>query len=79
MKLVDDWKRAHKWLSVHCMIAAGAVQGAWEFVPMSMKASFPAWGLNALTVALLVLGVAGRLVDQSSKDDSKNDDPPKFL
>ena len=51
-------------LSVQAMALAGAVQGAWIFIPTDMRDSIPANVVQGVTLALLVLGVAGRLVDQ---------------
>lgn len=51
-------------LSVQAMALAGAVQGAWMFIPDDMRSSIPANLAQAVTIALLVLGVVGRLVDQ---------------
>jgi hypothetical protein len=65
MRFVDDARRAWRWFSVHCMAAAVAVQGAWEFIPDDMKAGFPPKVVSAVTVGLLVLGIAGRLVKQT--------------
>jgi RsiW-degrading membrane proteinase PrsW (M82 family) len=63
-KLVDNWKQAWKWFSVHCMTIAGAIHGAWLVLPDDMKASLPIKYVAALTVTLMLCGVAGRLVDQ---------------
>lgn len=68
MKLVDDFKQCWRWLSIQAMVLAGAVQGAWTFVPDDMRTSIPPHIVQGVTIALLVLGVAGRLVDQSKKD-----------
>ena len=65
LKLVDDAKNAWSWVSMWCMTIAGAVQGAWMFLPDEMKASVPANIVQWVTGGLLVLGVAGRLVKQS--------------
>lgn len=68
MKLVEDWKCAWRWISVQAMVLAGALQGAWLFIPDDMKSSIPHGIVQGVTIALLVLGVAGRLVDQPKKD-----------
>lgn len=68
MKLVPDFKRAWRWISMQCMVVAGAVQGAWLFVPDDMKATFPKDWLQIITALLLVVGIAGRLVDQTPKE-----------
>jgi hypothetical protein len=67
MKFVEDVKQAWKWFSVQAMVLAGAIQGAWIFVPDDMKASIPANLMQGVTVGLLVLGVVGRITDQSPK------------
>lgn len=68
MKLVADWKRAWKWLSVQAMVVAGSIQGAWIFIPEDMKTSIPSGVVQGCTLVLLVLGVVGRLVDQKPKE-----------
>ncbi len=68
MKLVEDAKQAWRWLSVQAMVLAGAVQGAWLFVPDDLRSSMPPGIVQGVTITLLVLGVIGRLVDQKPKD-----------
>lgn len=67
MKFVDDAKQAWKWFSVQAMVIAGALQGAWMFIPEDMKSSISPGIVQGVTIVLLVLGVAGRLVDQTKK------------
>lgn len=64
MKLIANWKKAWRMLSVQAMALAGAVQGAWVFIPTDMRSSIPESTVQIVTLALLVLGVVGRLVDQ---------------
>ena len=64
MKLVDDAKQAWRWFSVQAMTMAAAIQGAWVFVPDDMRSTLPPGAVQWLTIGLLVMGVAGRLVDQ---------------
>lgn len=64
MKLVPNWKRAFRMVSIQAMGAAAAIQGAWVFVPEDMKASLPPDLVRWVTVALLVVGIFGRLVQQ---------------
>ena len=68
MKIVDDAKRWWRWFSMQAMVAAAAIQGAWVFIPDSMRDSFPKNWIQGFTVALLVLGIAGRLVNQTPKE-----------
>lgn len=64
MKFIANWKKAWRMLSIQAMTLAGAVQGAWMFIPDEMRSSIPANVVQVVTIALLVLGVVGRLVDQ---------------
>ena len=64
MKLVDNAKNAWRWFSVQAMVLAGAIQGAWVFVPEDMRTSLPPSAVQAITAVLLGMGVAGRLVKQ---------------
>lgn len=64
MKLVDEWKQCWKWLSVHCMTLGAAIQGAWLYIPEDMKQSMPPQLVTVVTIALLALGVFGRLIKQ---------------
>lgn len=65
MRLVDDWKRAWRWFSMQAMASAGAVQVGWVSLPDDMRRSIPASWVSALTMLLLVAGIAGRLVKQN--------------
>lgn len=64
-ELVDEWRSAWKWISVNCMVLAGAIQGAWVYIPEDMKASIPPHLVSGVTVSLLLLGVLGRLKKQA--------------
>ena len=64
MKLIEGWKSAYRFISVQAMVLAGAIQGAWLFVPDDLRASIPQTWLQGITLMLMVAGVAGRLVKQ---------------
>jgi hypothetical protein len=64
MKLVKDARRAWRFFSVQAMAVAGALQGAWLAVPPDLQARVPEDIVDGLTVAILALGIVGRLVDQ---------------
>lgn len=64
IELVPDWRKAWRWVSVNCMVLAGTVQVTWASLPDDMRASIPQWALAGLTVAILVIGVLGRLTQQ---------------
>lgn len=70
LKLVDDWRNARKWISVNCMALAATIQTTWALIPADMKTSIsPDW-ITRATVALLVLGVIGRVVQQVPTEDA---------
>lgn len=64
IELVDGWRNAHKWISTNCMALAAALQLSWVYVPPDLKVNLPPHILNGVTVALLVLGVVGRMFKQ---------------
>lgn len=64
MRLIDEWRKCWRMFSVQSMVLAGAIQGAWVFIPAEMQATIPDGWLRWATIALLALGVIGRLVDQ---------------
>jgi hypothetical protein len=64
MKLIDEAKQAWRMLSVQCMGAALALQVTWAQLPQDLKDAIPHQWVAYATVALLVLGVLGRLVKQ---------------
>lgn len=68
MKLVKNAGQSFRWFSVQAMAVAGALQGAWLALPAELKLRVPAEWVDAITIAILVLGVIGRLVDQGSGD-----------
>lgn len=69
MKFIEEAKHAWRLFSMQAMGAALAIQGAWEAAPDDLKASIPHQWVSYATVALLVLGMLGRLVKQT-KDEA---------
>lgn len=49
---------------MHCMFLATAIQGAWMYVPDDLKEQVPHNMVYILTMAILLLGLAGRLLKQ---------------
>ena len=64
MTLISNWRKCLRMFSVQAMLVAGAIQGAWVFIPPEMQATIPDGWVRVLTIALLALGVIGRLVNQ---------------
>lgn len=74
-ELVEDWRKAWRWFSVNAMIVAAAIQGAWLQIPDDMKTHIPEALVSGSTIALLVLGVIGRLIKQDK--ETEDDKQPK--
>ena len=66
MKLVPNAGQAYKWLSVQAMAAVVAIEAAWLALPPDMKARIPETVADYLSIAVLVLGILGRVVDQGT-------------
>jgi len=69
--LVENWKDAKKWFSVHAMLWAGAIQGCWLMIPEDMKPAVNPKVVSALTIGLMFFGIIGRVVSQE-KPNAKN-------
>ena len=70
MKPIANWKRGWRMISVQCMTLAAALQGAWQAVPDDWKATLSPGLVHWLTLGLLMLGIAGRLVQQDKVSQS---------
>lgn len=68
MTFVENAKQSWRWLSMQAMTLAGALQGAWMYVPEDMKVTVPKNVVHWITLALLLAGVFGRLVKQPTKE-----------
>lgn len=66
MKLIPEWKKAARMISMQCMAAAGAIQAAWVALPPSMLNSVDPDTVRLTTLVLLVLGMLGRVLKQES-------------
>ena len=64
INIVEDWRKAKGWLSVHAMLLAGIIQVVWLELPAEMKASLSQKTISIITVVLMVAGIVGRLVKQ---------------
>lgn len=71
MKLVENWKRAHRMISVQLSVINGAVLAAWQALPADWRAVLPQSLLVKVAIALLVLSIIARLIDQGSTTEPK--------
>ena len=65
MKLVDDWNKAWKWISMQGMVTAGVIQSVWITLPDDWRSSLNTHWISGLTIVCLVIGVFGRLYKQN--------------
>jgi len=66
VRIVPNARRAWRWFSVQALAINGAAAAAWLAVPDDLRAAVPSEWLAAAALALTVLGIVGRLVDQSN-------------
>jgi len=64
-RLVSDWKTAWRWTSMWAMGGSTLLLATWATIPDELKAVLPHRAVEGIAVALLVLGMGGRLVKQS--------------
>ena len=64
LKLISNWQRAHRMISVQLIALTGALQAAWPQLPPDMKATLPPSLVHYLSLVLLGAAILGRLLDQ---------------
>jgi HK97 family phage major capsid protein len=57
-------RQAWRWFSLQAMALTAAIQAAWSAMPGELKQHVPAKAVTAVSIALLLLGIGGRLVKQ---------------
>lgn len=72
LKLVPDWRRSWRWISVHALAITGALPGVWLTLPDDWRSTVPAAWLAGVTVITAVAGIYGRLVQQPIKIVEEN-------
>ena len=65
MKIVDDWKSAWRWFSMHALVLAGVIPPVGAELPPALKTAIPPGAMGAITAVIAAGGVGGRLVNQS--------------
>lgn len=73
LKLVDDWKDCLRWFSVNMMLIAATIQGVWASLSDDMRASVPQGTVSGITIFVLVMGVAGRLIKQERRKKKRDE------
>lgn len=64
MTLIDEWKRAWRYLSVQIPAWGAMITAVWISMPADVKGNFPGWLTNSFSVAILLATIAGRFVQQ---------------
>lgn len=62
---VENWRKSWRWLSVQIPAVNSAFLATWSLLPAKFQDAMPPVAVIGISVALIVLGVAGRLLDQS--------------
>ena len=75
MNLIEDWKAAWKLLSVQANTIGIAVSGTYMTLYDHLKDTFPPKVMAAITGAVFLFGIIGRLVLQTPKEPPKEEDP----
>lgn len=68
MTLVEDWRQALKWFSVQFPLVNTAFLSTWALLPAKFQDVLPVPVVIIIAITLIVIGVAGRLIDQNPKD-----------
>lgn len=63
-RLIPNWRQAPRMLSMQAMSATVALIGAWQALPDEMRTQIPQRWVMWGAIALLVLGMVGRLWHQ---------------
>ena len=75
MKLIPNWKRAHRMLSVQLTTLNAGVVGGWQVLPPDWKQVIPHGLMVKAAIGLFVLTAVSRLIDQGSITETKPEEP----
>lgn len=70
VKLIWNWKDAHKFISNRCMALVIGCNGAYRLLDPTLQAALPGWVVSGLSFGLLALGMLGTIIDQSGSSDA---------
>lgn len=68
VKLIDDWKRAHTYVSTQSMGLFLAAIWCFNALPHEMRDAFTTRELSIAGSVLLAIGLIGRYIDGTKKD-----------
>lgn len=67
--LIPEWKRAWRWFSVQAFVLLGAAGPVWAMIPEDWRQAVPSAWLGVAATVLAVVGIAGRVIDQTKPAD----------
>ncbi len=71
MRLIDEYHKCWKLLSVQCNGVGVAICATYGALYDQLKDNFPPKYMAILTGVVFVLGIIGRIVSQTPKDETK--------
>jgi hypothetical protein len=71
MKLVEEASSCWRWLSVQANTLGIAISSTYGLMYDQLKETLPPKWMTVAVVAVFALGIVGRLISQTPKDDSK--------
>lgn len=67
-RLIDDWRRAHRLLSIRVLAISAALMAAWTSLPEDLRAALPE--VEKLAAVLFALAVLARLTTTRPRGDA---------
>ena len=67
-RVVSDWRRAWKWLSIQIPALNIAFLSTWALLPPKFQDAISAPWAIGIAVGLIAAGMFGRLIDQKPKE-----------
>lgn len=68
LKLVPNWRKALGWLSVQVPLLNVTFISVWAQLPPKFQDALPAQYVLVIAVALIFVGVLGRMIDQGGSN-----------
>lgn len=65
MKLIKNKRESWRWLSVQIPALNTAFLSTWAMLPAKFQEALPVPAVIGIAITLLLIGVGGRLVDQT--------------